>query len=137
MCSEGIGDMSVTLRSEATAVPAIAFARTRHSGEGKDDAPLDSASDSVSESGLRRADGRPVARKTQMDSSPSSTPLKRTLFRDDVSMLLRTLGWVGAAVSLLRPKEPVLEHPREDFNDFLMGKVMGAGVRVTRGDSLY
>ena len=111
MRDEGIGDMSVTLRSGAVAVaPVAAFARMRHWEEGKDGASFDSASDSVSESGLRRADGRSVAWKKQMDSNPS--PLKRTLFRlDDGRAFLRTLGWAGAAVSLLRPKEPVLEHP--------------------------
>ena len=138
---EGIGDKSVILRSGAVAVsPIAAFARTRHWEEEMDDASFDSTSDSVSESGLRRADGRSVAWKKQMDSNPSSPPLKRTLFRlDNGRASLRILRWVGAAVSLLRPKEPVLEQPMEDFNDLWMsmGKVIGAGVRVTGEDSLY
>jgi hypothetical protein len=56
---EGIGDMSVSLRSGGNAAAAAAaFARTR---EWTDDASLDSVSDSVSESGSRRVDGRAVA----------------------------------------------------------------------------
>jgi hypothetical protein len=139
VCDEGIGDKSVILRSGAVAVsPIAAFARTRHWEDEKDNTSFDSASGSVSESGLRRADGRSVAWKKQMDSNPSSPPLKRTLFRlDNGRASLRTLGWVGAAFSLQRPKEPVLGHPMEDFNDLRMGKVIGAGVRVTGEVSLY
>lgn len=100
---DGIGDKSMILRSGAVAVsPIAAFARTRHWEEEMDDASFDSTSDSVSESGLRRADGRSVAWKKQMDSNPSSPPLKRTLFRlDNGRASLRTLRWVGAVVSLL------------------------------------
>ena len=31
----------------------------------------------------------------------------------------------------------MLEQPMEDFNDLWVGKVIGAGVRVTGEDSLY
>jgi hypothetical protein len=58
MSGDGIGDMSVTLRSGGAAA-AGAFARTRQWEE--DDSSSDSVSGSVSESGLRRADGRPFA----------------------------------------------------------------------------
>jgi hypothetical protein len=84
VCGEGTGDnISVTWRrGSGTGIGTCTCTAEMYWGSDGASSSDSSVSDSVSEEwAVKRADGRPLGGKTQIDSSASSPSLKRTRFR--------------------------------------------------------